>query len=114
MGDDFVKNLPGVQRKVDNNNVQNMTKAGFLVSGESQRRAPLGPTGNLRANVSRSVFWVGNVLHFEFIHLEPYAEKQHDETSYNHPLGGEAEYAKNAMENKEGEVIKILGLGAFK
>jgi hypothetical protein len=72
-------------------------EAGFrtfieFAGGESQRRAPV-EEGTLRGSMETDVRWKGaEELEGEVTFNEVYAARQHEEDSWEHPKGGQADY----------------------
>lgn len=71
---------------------------GEVVLGEAQRRAPV-LEGTLRASGNSELIAEGGSVSTVLSFSTPYAARQHEETEWNHPQGGEAKYLENAIKS---------------
>lgn len=101
--------------------VQKVTAIALDLAGRSARLAPVD-TGDLRNNcnakvngstVFRNRTTCGNAAQALRAEAEvgyslPYALRQHEELSYNHPKGGQAKYLEQPFLEKEQDYIDML------
>jgi hypothetical protein len=69
---------------------------GEIVLGEAQRRAPV-KEGTLRGSGRAELVVEGDGATTLISFNTPYAARQHEETEWEHPKGGEAKYLENAI-----------------
>lgn len=86
-----------IARRLDEAMVDTLGKIGLDLLGRAQRDAPI-EEGTLRGSGSSRVERVGRdgaqvVVTFS----TPYAAKQHEETTYEHPRGGKAHYLSDPL-----------------
>jgi hypothetical protein len=72
------------------------TKIGEHVLGEAQRLAPI-EEGTLRASGELEVTRTVDAYTAEVSFNEVYAARQHEETEWRHPLGGQAKYLEQPV-----------------
>jgi hypothetical protein len=75
---------------------QALGQFGELVLGEAQRRAPVRE-GTLRGAGSSTLVVDRSGASVQIAFSTPYAARQHEETQWDHPKGGEAKYLENAV-----------------
>lgn len=78
------------------------------VMGQAQRDAPV-EEGTLRGSAHIETFTSGNAVAKEVSFTTPYAARQHEETTYEHPKGGKAKYLEDALKEN---VPRLEGLVA--
>lgn len=66
------------------------------LAGAAQRRAPI-EEGTLRASADVDVDERLDGVDVEVSFSTPYAARQHEETGWSHPRGGEAHYLQNPL-----------------
>lgn len=64
--------------------------------GNAQREAPV-EEGTLRGSGQAHVEVTANGVHGEVTFDTPYAARQHEEVTWNHPKGGNAKYLENPL-----------------
>lgn len=74
-----------------------VTMAGERVLGEAQRLAPI-EEGTLRASGELEVIHTGDAVTAEVSFNTIYAARQHEETGWRHPLGGQAKYLEQPVQ----------------
>lgn len=75
---------------------QALGQFGEIVLGEGERRAPVRE-GTLRASGESELVVDGDGATVLLSFNTPYAARQHEETEWTHPKGGEAKYLENAI-----------------
>lgn len=73
-----------------------VTRVGERILGEAQREAPV-EEGTLRASGELDVDARPGEVVAEVSFNEVYAARQHEETSWHHPLGGKAKYLEDPV-----------------
>ena len=79
---------------------------GFEIQREAQRRAPV-EFAVLRTSAYTTVPDLKNVV-AEVGFGTQYAVRQHEETTWHHPRGGEAKYLENAINMRSGGMLQRL------
>lgn len=82
---------------------QAMRDIGQDLLGKSVERAPVDE-GDLRGSGFSEVDGLTTTVGFTAV----YALRQHEETQYNHPQGGEAKYLENPMNENMSRYVKYL------
>lgn len=82
---------------------------GELVLGEAQRLAPIRE-GTLRASGELDVDVLGTTVTAEISFNEIYAARQHEETDWAHPLGGQAKYLEGPVQRHAATGQRLLEL----
>ena len=75
------------------------------ILGESQKLVPVD-TGTLQK--SGTVKFDNQTLKAQISYNTPYALKQHEDATLNHPKGGEAKYLERPFNEKKGELEKNI------
>ena len=82
------------------------------ILGESQKLVPVD-TGTLQR--SGHVTVVNDINNTTIISYDtPYARKQHEDTTLNHPRGGEAKYLERPFNKKAGEFENFVSTEVYK
>lgn len=76
--------------------------------GEAQRLAPV-EEGTLRASGELDIDHVGDAVVATVSFNSVYAARQHEETEWEHPLGGQAKYLEQPLQAKAGRYEAALG-----
>lgn len=66
------------------------------VLGAGQREAPV-KEGTLRGSGHIETFTSGNAVAKEVVFSTPYAARQHEETTWEHPKGGKSKYLEDPL-----------------
>lgn len=77
--------------------------------GEAQRRAPV-EEGTLRGSGTSDVRRTMNGYELEVTFSTPYAARQHEETTWAHPKGGEAKYLENPLKENAHRYAGIIAM----
>jgi hypothetical protein len=102
--DSTIRNLSAVTNKLNRELKKSLLEVGLDLKGKSVPLAPLD-TGDLRG--SCTVTQQGHKVEVGF--NTPYAERQHEDMSYNHPQGGQAKYLEQPLnENEDAYVREII------
>ena len=100
-------NVEGVVARLEAATRQGVTDAAHLVARYAVERAPI-MTGDLRGSMSVDPPESGPrptaSIQFPLV----YARRQHEETTWQHPRGGQAKYLTSAAEDYAGEVRRII------
>lgn len=86
--------LKGVKKLADN------------ILGESQKLVPVD-TGILKESGAIDTDKKTNIVTISY--NTPYARKQHEDNTLNHPKGGQAKYLEQPFNEKSGEIEKFVG-----
>ncbi|APT87382.1 hypothetical protein [Corynebacterium flavescens] len=98
-----------VRNQVINGAAAGVTSAAQVIEAASVALTPLGETGNLRQSaqvipVSKGSEVTGGVRYDGL----PYIRRQHEETTWNHPRGGQAKYLETARNDNAERVAQII------
>ena len=72
---------------------------------QAVERTPIGETGNLRGSATaKSTGKASADVRYSIV----YAARQHEETGWNHPRGGQAKYLESAAQDSVDEIKGIV------
>jgi hypothetical protein len=97
----ILKSIPARCNKAVNKALKKITED---LKGKAQRLAPVD-LGDLRGSAFAEVNDLDGTVGF----TEPYATRQHEEISYNHPKGGEPKYLEKPYKANRDKYIKAIG-----
>ena len=123
----LLKKMPDEAEQAAKNQLE---KAATDLQGKAQMIAPVD-VGDLRGSAFTVVGWRGDISvetspdrdtrsrrspkpkpkKFEAIvgFAEPYALRQHEDTSYHHPKGGQPKYLENPYKENQDKYVKSIG-----
>lgn len=84
---------------------EGLATAAVAVQREAVARTPV-KDGDLRRSANNTVN--GYALEAEISFDTPYAARQHEETGWNHPKGGQAKYLESALEDMTDKAMQIV------
>ena len=102
-----IANIAKLSERAEKEVTKSVRDACLDLQGKAQNRAPID-TGDLRGSASTTVETKGNSIVGEVGFNTPYALRQHEELSYNHPQGGEAKYLENPLKENESQYKKDI------
>lgn len=86
-------------------------KLAEVILGESQELVPVD-TGILKQSATISTDKNSQIVTISY--NTPYARKQHEDNTLNHPKGGQAKYLEQPFNEKSGQLESYIGDAIFK
>ena len=101
MANNFRSNIRNVERQIRAKTIEAMDKIVNDLTRRSKQLAPLD-TGDLRGAGTGDVDTIGDNIVGTVTFDKPYAMRQHEDMSFNHPKGGQAKYLEQPLnENRD-------------
>ena len=104
---DIRRNLRGLKREIKEATVNAIEDVTDDLTQKAKELAPLD-TGDLRGSGEGKVIKRGNKVRGEVSFNKPYALKQHEELTYNHPRGGQAKYLEQPFRENQGRYKRYI------
>ena len=101
------KNLKNLQGEIKQEVIKAIEDVTLDLTDKAKNLAPLD-TGALRASGKGEVKQTGQKVRGEVTFDKPYALKQHEEMSYNHPRGGQAKYLELPLRQNQDRYKKYI------
>ena len=96
-----LKNLPGKAKEATAKEIE---RSALDLQGKSQMLAPVDK-GDLRGSAFTEVEGTEATIGY----TEPYATRQHEETSYRHPKGGQAKFLEEPFKQNAKKYVENIG-----
>lgn len=100
------KNLGLLEEEIEKSAVKGLKKLAEVILGESQKIVPV-ETGTLKDSGTVSLDNKNKIATISY--NTPYARKQHEDNTLNHPRGGEAKYLERPFNEKSDELEVYVG-----
>lgn len=95
-----------LEEEIDKAALKGVKKLAEVILGESQQLVPVD-TGLLKDSGLVSTDKKNQIVTIAY--NTPYARKQHEDTTLNHPKGGQAKYLERPFNEKSGELETYVG-----
>lgn len=100
------KNLGLLEEEIDKAALRGVKKLADVILGESQKLVPVD-TGTLKESGAISTDKKAQIVTISY--NTPYARKQHEDNTLNHPKGGQAKYLEQPFNEKSNEIEIYVG-----
>lgn len=100
------KNLGLLEEEIDKAALRGVKKLADVILGESQKLVPVD-TGTLKESGAISTDKKAQIVTISY--NTPYARKQHEDNTLNHPKGGQAKYLEQPFNEKSKEIEIYVG-----
>jgi hypothetical protein len=100
------KNLGLLEEEIDKAALRGVKKLADVILGESQKLVPVD-TGILKESGAISTDKKAQIVTISY--NTPYARKQHEDNTLNHPKGGQAKYLEQPFNEKSKEIEIYVG-----
>ena len=100
------KNLGLLEEEIEKAAMKGVRKLANNILAESQKLVPVD-TGTLKDSGAISSDKKNSIVTISY--NTPYARKQHEDNTLNHPKGGQAKYLERPFNEKSGDLEKIVG-----
>lgn len=100
------KNLGLLEEEIEKAALKGVRKLAEVILGESQKLVPVD-TGTLKDSGLVATDKKNQIVTIAY--NTPYARKQHEDSTLNHPKGGQAKYLERPFNEKSGELEKYIG-----
>jgi len=102
---EIYKNLGLIESEIVESAFKGIKKLGEVILGESQKLVPVD-TGTLKDSGTTQSSKKDHSVTISY--NTPYARKQHEDNTLNHPRGGQAKYLERPFNEKAGEAESYI------